>query len=108
MRRLVFVLALFISFVGCSKEAKDTACSPGDTACVDGYIHWGGEPAADGSGWNLKTGSEENTTFYILKNLPDDFKTDGLAVTACIEETKEPALCFCGKYYSKIISIKRR
>lgn len=109
MRKLVFVLALFTCIVSCNKkEESDITYSHSHTICTDGFIHWGGDPAADGSGWNLRTGDGSSATYYILKDLPDNFKTDGLSVSACVEETEERAPCFCGKFYSKIISIKKR
>jgi hypothetical protein len=101
MKKLLCILALFVFAISCRKEKSDTSC-------IDGYIHWGGNPAADGSGWNLRTGDESSSTYYILKNLPEEFQTEGLAVNACIQETNEVAPCFCIKNYSKIISIKRR
>lgn len=102
MKKVIGILTLLVFILSCRKEKSDA------TTCIDGYIYWGGDYAVDGSGWNLKTGGGESTIFYALKDLPDEFKTDGLAVTACIEQTKEKVPCFCAAYYSKIISIKKR
>jgi len=87
--------------------AKDNEKQAAETVCLDGTIQWGGDPAADGTGWTFV--STETTKRYFLKNLPETFKRDDLQVAVCLQQTEERAYCYCSElpYLYVITSIKR-
>lgn len=93
---IVFLLLLVTS---CTKE----------NFCAEGYIRWGGDPAADGLGWHYVNDLTDSRV-YILENLPDDFKRDSLPVRICLKETNRKFYCECSRpfNYYHINSVTRR
>jgi hypothetical protein len=106
MKKTVLLVSLFCLFFACRK--KQDAFVP-DSFCQDGYIRWGGSPAADGLGWYYAA-NLDRTWVYVLKDLPDNFKTDSLAVSVCLEKTRELMACNCSEPfpYYKVNSIRLR
>lgn len=83
--------------------------------CGKGYIYWGGDPAANGTGWFFALTRSANYTFYQLKEneLGPEYKslTDSVAVDICLLSTKDKAPCRpCNgdSYFFKIKSISKR
>lgn len=106
MKKFVCILALFVLVVSCRKEKQETIC-------VNGYIEWTGDPAADGTGWVLVEENEGQTSkVFVLKDLPGSFQESGMLVNACVYETDERVMCFCPvdtvRYKYAITSIKKR
>ena len=99
---LVSLIVCAVTMMHCTKEKSR------DIICVDGQIMWGGDPAVDGVGWYLQQVENEEVKSYILTGIPPSFQVEGLAVKACIYDTKQPANCFCGKSFYNIESIDRR
>jgi hypothetical protein len=58
-------------------------------------VSWQGDPAADGLGWTLVKDSVGGLSFYIPKNLADNFKIDGQPVHVCLYKTSEKFYCEC-------------
>jgi hypothetical protein len=103
---LVFALVIIAS---CKKNQVTTDCSSA-TRCFDGYIFWGGDPAADGSGWYAATSRVQDSAFF-LETVPTPFNADSTAVHICLSETSKKRICFCtgpGSNYYKIVDIIRR
>src|SRR6058998_2722450 len=88
----VFAFVL-IMMTSCKKNQVATDCSSA-TRCFDGYIFWGGEPAADGSGWYASTSRAQDPAFY-LETVPAPFNADSTAVHICLSETSKKRVCFC-------------
>jgi len=108
MRKVIFILALFLSIVGCKKEDGKSA-----SICINGHIQWAGDPAVDGRGWVLVEETEAiNPRQFVLKNLPSEFQVNELAVKACMYETEERVSCMCPQnppvYKYAVTSIRRR
>ncbi len=107
MKYFLYLFATVIGISSCKKNCDNSNCA-------DGYIYWGGSPAADGLGWYFAEGRTGNWKAKQLKDneLPDEYKNlnDSTAVRACLQETTERAPCFClqPSYYYKIKSIKKR
>ncbi len=85
MKQLLISCFVLFLFNACQK----------DQLCTDGVIHWGGEPAADGLGWYFE--SEALPRVVKLKDIPAQYLTDSLAVSACIIKTTETYQCFCAE-----------
>lgn len=84
MKHLLLSLIVLFVFTSCQKEKL----------CLDGVIHWGGEPAADGLGWyflSAKFGDKP----VKLKDLPATYEVNDLPVAVCLIKTKEKYQCFC-------------
>ena len=100
-----FVIAVALS---CNKNKQ--FCGFATLECTDGFIFWGGDPAADGLGWYLSATRSAEKRFYI-ENPPAAFKIDSIAVNACLEETNKPIVCNCvgtkPNYYN-ITEIRKR
>ena len=91
--KLFLLLFVFIAFSSCTKN-NHGGCWNIQPVCTDGFIFWGGDPAADGLGWYLSATRTDEKRFYI-ENPPIAFKIDSLAVNACLEETNKPLVCYC-------------
>ncbi|HVG40954.1 MAG TPA: hypothetical protein VM888_05025 [Chitinophagaceae bacterium] len=103
MKRLSVLLFSYVLLLSCNKEVAETTC-------LDGYIFWGGDPAADGRGWYFSENKSSTTTYY-LESLPDKYKTDETAVSICLLKTDKQFLCFCAgdfPYYYRITKIDKR
>ena len=77
---------------------------------MDTFVFWGGDPAADGAGWYLAP-SRTGPTYYHIADMPDAFKSDSLAVHACVKETERKVECLCtgnNAHYFQIVSISKR
>ncbi len=98
-----WLLILFVSLAGLSCKKENTEF------CKDGFIFWGGDPAADGSGWNFSAHANRSD-FFALDNLDNAYKTDSLAVNICLTKTGNIFYCFCAgtHYYYHINSIRLR
>ena len=110
MKRMLLAFLILTSIISCKKEKDENSETP-ETICIDGRIVWTGDRAVDGTGWVLIPESETAAPKrYILKNLPQLYEVDGLAVKACVYETDEEVGCFCGiqPHYYKLISINRK
>ena len=101
MKYGLILLLTILSFTSCTKEH--------DAECLDGTIEYMGDPAADGLGWVLRTDAE-SPRYYVLRNLPSDFRVDDLQVTACIYNTGEKMTCYCAEQPDKyaVESIRKR
>lgn len=101
MKTVIFTFATILLLSACKKEKEEALC-------LEGSIQWGGEPAADGTGWTFVT--TETNQLYILQNLPAEYKQDDLPVAVCLQQTDEKASCYCPQppYLFAITSIKRR
>jgi len=96
-----FFLSLIVLFVFASCQK--------DKLCIDGVVHWGGEPAADGLGWYFLS-SELGDKPVKLKNLSTEYEINDLPVSVCLIKTKEKYQCFCAtplEVYS-IAQIRKR
>lgn len=80
---LLSLIVLFL-FASCRKEKL----------CIDGVIHWGGEPAVDGLGWYFVSASLGDKPVK-LKNLPVEYQINEQPVSVCILKTNEKYQCFC-------------
>jgi len=87
---LVAVIAVF-ALVSCK---KDDTTTPANTTCTTATVHYGGDPAADGTGWVLVTDTT-NGKFEVADNLDTSFKTEGLVVDICYVVTDVDFVCFC-------------
>ncbi|MBD0364750.1 MAG: hypothetical protein M3342_06215 [Bacteroidota bacterium] len=101
MNKILLLLLITLATVSCAKE---------EVTCKNGFIHWEGDPAADGLGWVFR---EDNTGWpvpYKLKNLPADFQTDNLPVNVCLYKTDETFHCLCAAPLNvyKVTRIRRR
>lgn len=108
MKRLLYLCGFILFLYACKKDQQ--FCTTEESVCVDATVKWMGEPAADGLGWTLLKDSTLNT-YYIPINLPDNMKTDGLKVNACIIRTDQKFICgmcvsFPDMYH--ILSIRQR
>jgi hypothetical protein len=107
MKHLIYIFTAIIIISSCKK--KDNG-----SVCTDGYIYWGGPPAADGLGWYFSEGRTGTWKPKQLKEteLPAEFQlfNDSTAVNICLQTTTDRAPCFCAEpsYYYKINSIKKR
>ena len=92
MKKLL-MLACIAAFTvaSCKKDNETTAPN---TICTTAKVHYGGDPAADGTGWVLVT---DTTTDKFEKpdNLDASFKTEGLLVDVCYVFTNNDFICFC-------------
>ncbi len=113
MKKLLLIVATWLTLSSCSKEA--TAPDTQDAANIGAKntqsadrmkatIRWAGDPALDGLGWVLRTSDEQ---VEIPKNLPDNYKQDGLQVIVSFKRTSERFPCRCSepKYYVEITAI---
>lgn len=106
LRLFVVLTVLCLTVASCNKDEK--------AECSNGYIYWGGSPAADGLGWYFAENRSGNWKAKQLKEeeLPRDLQptTDSTAVFICLKETTERAPCFCAtpSYYYKIVSVEKR
>jgi hypothetical protein len=85
MKQLLISFFAFVLFSACQK----------DQTCTDGLIRWGGEPAADGLGWYFE--STELPRAVKLKDIPQKYLSDSLAVSVCLIKLKETYQCFCAE-----------
>lgn len=85
MKQLLLAISLLFIFTACQKE----------TLCTDGTIQWGGEPAVDGIEWYFE--SSEFSRPVKLKDLPSEYKVDGLSISVCLVKTDEKYQCFCAE-----------
>jgi hypothetical protein len=98
------ILPFFISillFTACKKEH-----TPANQECFDGFVIWGGDPAVDGAGWYLSSGSKS----YFLEEFPTAYMTDSLPVHACVRQTDRAkfTMSMTTIYYYEIVSINKR
>jgi hypothetical protein len=108
MTRILIIcfLSTVITAGSCNKQEN--------VQCSNGYIYWGGSPAADGLGWYFAESRSGNWKAKQLKEeeLPAHLRstTDSTAVFICLEETTERAPCFCAtpSYYYKVVSAQKR
>jgi hypothetical protein len=102
MKHLIILLLVALSFASCSKDA--------DAECMDGTIHYTGDPAADGLGWVLVTTGTESPRYLILNILPAVYQQEQLSVKACLVNTGQKATCFCAAPPDtyRVVSIERR
>jgi hypothetical protein len=71
-------------------------------------------PAADGVGWSLQVSDTASKSYMILESsIPTSMKTNGLKVTACLQETNfkyhyvmSPTPS--NENYYRVISIRKR
>jgi len=105
MKPWFLMLAAGLLFTACVKDNEQQAAN---TVCLDGTIQWGGDPAADGSGWTFVP--SETAKHYFLKDLPEQYKQDDLQVAVCLQQTSYKATCFCTEppYLFAITSINRK
>lgn len=107
MKNIFFILLLaVITAVSCKKTA-----STDREICAEAFVRWGGDPAADGTGWHLYIPSDNIYAYKYPDNFPGDFKTDGLPVTVCYTQTGKDFPCFCMQPLPKMVhitSIRRR
>ena len=92
MKKLLLVACIAaFAVVSCKKDSTGTTAQ---TICTTAKVHYGGDPAADGTGWVLVT---DTTTGKFEKpdNLDASFKTDGLIVDVCYVVTEVDFVCFC-------------
>jgi hypothetical protein len=107
MKYFIYLFATIIIVSSCKKNCDRSNCT-------DGFIYWGGTPAADGLGWYFAESRTDSWKPKQLKEseLPVEFQNlnDSTAVRACLQETTERAPCFCPQpsYYYKIKSITKR
>jgi hypothetical protein len=106
MKILSSILFAAIIF-SCTKKN----CAPEkNSACMDTFVFWGGDPAADGAGWYLAD-TRSGPKYYHILEMPDAFKSDSLPVHTCVTETDKNVICFCGGgnfHYYQINEIRRR
>jgi hypothetical protein len=106
LRLFVVLTVLCLTVASCNKDEK--------SVCSNGYIYWGGSPAADGLGWYFAESRSGNWKAKQLKEeeLPWNLQptSDSTAVFICLQETTERAPCFCAtpSYYFKIVSVEKR
>src|SRR5688572_20851502 len=103
MKKWLLILFTSIAFFSCAKEDQPI--------CKDGFIFWGGDPAADGRGWYFSESINSND-FMVMDNLGNDFKVDNLPVNICVVKTNTRYYCLCPStpelYYYHITSIRTR
>lgn len=104
MKKIIVVLATALLFISCQKEKANKEF------CEDGYIRWGGDIAADGTGWYYAKDLSGTQTAYKMENLTSDFEVDSLAVSICLVKTDKKFSCLCPDALPvyRINSIKRR
>ena len=105
---LAIVTAVFV-FSACKKNSGGPEVI-GPTNCFDGYIFWGGDPAADGTGWYASTTRDPRNAFY-LQTVQAPFNADSTPVHICVAETNKRMLCECAgtpPHYYKIMEIRGR
>ncbi|MFN8253439.1 MAG: hypothetical protein U0V75_16335 [Ferruginibacter sp.] len=101
MKKTLFIIALAaITAASCKKVNTSKK-----EICTDAVVRWGGDPAADGTGWHLYVASDNITAFKYPDNLPDDFKVAGLQVAVCYEPTDRDFICFCMQPLPKMVHI---
>jgi hypothetical protein len=103
MKKIFVVVAgLFLMF-SCTKDKAETTC-------LDGFIFWGGDPAADGTGWYFSQ-NRFSQHVYFLQSLAADYKKDSLPVSACVVKTTNKFYCQCAgdpPYFYRITKINKR
>jgi hypothetical protein len=107
LMRLLFLLICLTTLGSCHKVICEKP-EKNPPICANAVVQDAGKPEVDGLGWVLRL---ENGETEKPSNLPDNFKTNGLAVTVCYEKTTEKHSCFCAQgfiYMVKITSIKKR
>lgn len=107
MKNSIIILSLLaLAAASCKKQDKTD-----HSICTDAVVRWGGDPAADGTGWYLYVSGDSSDAFRYPDNLAPAFRVNELPVSVCYEKTNVDFVCFCAPPYSKmvhIISIKRR
>jgi hypothetical protein len=100
MKKFLLLAGTALCILSCKKEQ--------DVFCTDAVVMWGGDPAADGTGWFLLADSVNHVS-YQPQNLPDNLKIDGQPVHVCLYKTGENFYCQCAvplkKYH--ITSIRK-
>lgn len=86
---LVACIAAF-AVVSCKKDNETT----NPAICTTAKVHYGGDPAADGTGWVLVTDTTADK-FEKPDNLDASFKIEGLLVDVCYVFTNNDFICFC-------------
>jgi hypothetical protein len=105
MKYLVLFLILSSLSFSCKKseESKPVTCS-------DGFIFWGGDPAADGAGWYFS--EDRQSPKKQLDRLPASYQMDSTAVHICLYESDRLVSCFCNPnnrpHYFEITEIHKR
>jgi hypothetical protein len=99
----IILFACIAAFIGVSCKKDSTETTP-NTICTTAMVHYGGDPAADGSGWVLVT---DTTTGKFEKpdNLDAIFKTEGILVDICYVVTDVDFVCFCSPPLRKQIHL---
>lgn len=92
MKKLLMVACITaLAVVSCKKDNTETMPN---TICTTAKVHYGGDPAADGTGWVLVTDTISGK-FEVADNLDSSFKTEGAAVDICYMVTDVDFVCFC-------------
>ena len=89
MKKLALYLLVATLVTACTKSLTQTE------SCKEGFIIWGGTPAADGLGWYFSENKNSSGKAYKFDNLPEAYQKDKLAVRLCFYETAETYACFC-------------
>jgi len=107
MKSITIILSL-LAFAAASCKKQNKTCQ---STCTDALVRWGGDPAADGTGWYLYVPGDSGRAFQYPDNLAQSFKVNDLAVSVCYEKTNVDFVCFCAAPYPKMVhitSISRR
>ena len=92
MKKLLLIACMAaFTVVSCRKD--NTGTTP-NTICTTAKVHYGGDPAADGTGWVLVTDTVTDK-FEVPDNLDASFKIEGLLVDICYVRTDKDFICFC-------------
>jgi hypothetical protein len=102
MKKLSLV-ALIVVITAASCKKDNTEASSNST-CITARVHYGGDPAVDGTGWVLVTDTV-TYKFEVPDNLDASFKTEGLVVDVCYLVTDNDFVCFCTPPSRKIIHL---
>jgi hypothetical protein len=100
MKKLLLVACIAaFAVVSCKKD--DTTSN---TICKTVMVHYGGDPAADGTGWVLVTDTVAYK-FEVPDNLDVSYKTEGLLLDICYTVTEVDFVCFCVPASRKMIHL---
>lgn len=108
MKRIYTAVAILLFFTACSKNNQQSGATP--SICFPAFVRAETAQESAGTGW-VVVREDVRSIPFVVNNLSNDFKVDGLAVNICVEETTEKISCNCsnnGRSFYRVVSISRR